>query len=202
MIDYGERIDKLLSDSELSGRVREYLNPESNFAAYSFNLDGPNPHSEFTSDDLLALNFLDVPIGPLTYRQFKKQEPDLSETLARVDPTVALWEVDENHPGYRAANELWEALDRIYGVGTITAHKLLARKRPHLIPILDSSVISFYERDTSQYWIPLGRALRDENRRSAIESLRPNDPRAHELSVLRILDIAIWSSRNQHDAAI
>ncbi len=68
----------------------------------------------------------------------------------------------------------------------------MARKRPPLIPIFDSRVREFYNWH-SWTWLPLGRALQDEERRSRINELRPSWL-GQEVSLLRILDLAIWMS--------
>lgn len=80
-------------------------------------------------------------------------------------------------------------------MGPTRVSKLLARKRPHLLPILDSRVREFYG-DTSEFWAPLAAALRDANRRTAIDALVPNREE-RGLSLLRVLDIAIWMSGRQ-----
>ncbi len=70
----------------------------------------------------------------------------------------------------------------------------MARKRPPLIPIFDSRVREFYNLP-SWTWLPLGRALQDEERRSRINELRPSWL-GQEVSLLRILDVAMH--RGQH----
>lgn len=198
MHDYGQRIDELLADPELGRRVSGYLDPESQFAAYSFDLDGSNPPFKLVNDDLFALNFLDVPIGVHTYREVLNRSQQISDLLNRIDPSVPLWEAKPGDASFDSANELWETFMQIDGFGTVTTHKLMSRKRPHLVPILDRWVTGFYQ-NTTEYWVPLGQALRDDGRRAAILRLAPDTPEARRLSVLRILDIAIWSSRNSGD---
>lgn len=100
----------------------------------------------------------------------------------------------ETHASYRAADELWNLLIEIDGMGPTRVSKLMARKRPKLIPILDSRVRQFYESDTKAFWLPLGRALRDEEGRLRIDALRPGATKEGAVTTLRLLDIAIWMS--------
>jgi hypothetical protein len=93
---------------------------------------------------------------------------------------------------------LWDALTAIEGIGTASATKLLARKRPRLCPISDSVVIK-------AVGVP-GRTLdvlrclmQDPAARAQIEALRPAV--AAGATTLRILDVALWVSHSESAAA-
>jgi hypothetical protein len=83
------------------------------------------------------------------------------------------------------------------GVGTATASKLLARKRPRLCPVSDKVVIGAVG-VPGWTWEALRAFLQDPAARAEIEELRP--PSAAVVSVLRILDVAIWI-RHSHSRA-
>ena len=98
---------------------------------------------------------------------------------------------------------LFDAFADIHGVGFSKMTKALYRKRPALIPILDSVVEayladdgatgSFGERATA-----LVRSYKrdvDRNRSALRELRRELAVRGHELTEVRILDILIWSVR-------
>jgi len=93
---------------------------------------------------------------------------------------------------------LWDALMAIDGIGTASATKLLARKRPRLCPISDSVVIKAVD-VPGRTWDVLRRLLQDPAARAEVEALRP--AAAAEASLLRILDVALWISHSKTAAA-
>jgi hypothetical protein len=190
---YAEKIRSLCARQDVGGKIAKYLDEQSKYAALTFNrgwADNPNVVTDF---DLLALNFLGLRIEPLGYRQLLEHKGELEACLERIDPATRLWEVeDEGHPGYQAANKAWQVIMNLYGFGYVGASKLLARKRPHLVPILDQWVGQFYDHDTEEYWLPLAEALRAAGIREMIARLRPTHLSDDDLSILRTLDIAIW----------
>jgi hypothetical protein len=88
---------------------------------------------------------------------------------------------------------LWDALLEMPGVGTATASKLLARKRPRLCPATDKVVIRAAGLP-GQTWEVLRFLLRDPEARDGLEALRPPD--AAGASLLRLLDVAIWITQS------
>ena len=123
--------------------VGAYFDPHRGFARATFDgLDSDsllshNPRDSFTVDDIVATSLLDVRFGPTAVRALLSS-PKVEEALAAVPDQVPLWEADERTLG--AATTLWRVLRRIDGVGRTRASKLMARKRPHLIPIVDSVI--------------------------------------------------------------
>ena len=82
------------------------------------------------------------------------------------------------------------------GVEWVIAGKLLAAKRPRLIPILDNKVRGLIQPPTSQFWISIWDELSDESRRTAIAEVCADAP-AH-VSLLRRIDVALWMAATQH----
>lgn len=190
--------EKLFKDpSKARERVEKYLDPYSNYAAFSFDVLGPNDPYAFDVSDLFALNFLDTPLRVAAYRKFQTERGEISALLGKIDVQTCLWQVkDVTNPAYEAANSLWYRFTEWrVGIGPTRASKLLARKRPHLVPILDRRVKAFYAQQRySGYWLAMAEALRDEEVRVQIDALRPIGLDKSRLSLLRILDIAIWMS--------
>jgi Family of unknown function (DUF6308) len=171
-------------------RIEEYLDPTSNHAAYSFDTAGANPPLLLTSDDLLALNFLGAPIGPMAYRRLMELQPDIARGLRKLNPDLHLWHMVEESQAYRDALALWELLVEVADLDQARVSMVMARKRPKLVPVWDARVSDFYgRRDPS--WVGLGTALRDADLRSAVETMRPSGMDTSALSLLRVLDIAI-----------
>ena len=105
---------------------------------------------------------------------------------------------------WTALRQLFDAFAGIRGVGLSKATKALHRKRPALIPMLDSVVQKYLADDDPGAQAPFGeRALAlvrgyksdlDRNR-VALSTLRCEIGRSRELSEVRILDLLIWADQ-------
>lgn len=188
--EFSRLIGGLLGDPDVERRVQTYLDPTGQYAATTFDLVGNNDPYKITEDDVLSVSFLDTPIRASAYRRMVNKAGEITDLLLRIDSSLCLWDLTETSDAYAAANELWVTLDAMPGMGRTRVSKLLARKRPHLIPIRDRRVDEFFGK-TRSFWIPLAMALHDEALRVGIASLRPDGVDAR-LSILRLLDIAIW----------
>jgi hypothetical protein len=83
------------------------------------------------------------------------------------------------------------------GLGPTTTSKLLAAKRPRLLPIWDSFVEQATGLDTIGYWWKFQYVLADDQRLVSdwlyeLRSLAPNMP--DSIPELRILDVLLWMS--------
>jgi len=119
----------------------------------------------------------------------------VSGLRSAIPSDVDLWEASDED--LAAMNPLWEALLQMPGVGTATASKLLARKRPRQCPVSDKVVIQAVC-VPGWTWEALRTFMQDPAARAEIEALRP--PSAAVVSSLRILDVAIWI-RHSHSRA-
>jgi hypothetical protein len=181
---------------DLGAKIEQWLDPTEPYAGFSFDTAGDNPHFEVTADDVLALNFLDVPIHTMPYRRLMELRPEMSSVLRKLSPHLHLWHLTPINQAYRDATALWSVVTSVAGMGPTRASALMARKRPHLIPLWDRWSADFYGR-SANFWLSLGRALRDADLRSAVEGLRPPGLDTTSLSLLRILDIAVWMDRGR-----
>jgi len=181
-------IDLLLNEPNLDMLVAAYFETDGPFAGHTFDTLGANPSDEFTVADLLAVTLLDVVYPPAAVRELLDHASLWRPLLAAVPDTLALWEMTDN--AYRAADMLWRALMGLPGVGPTKAGKLLARKRPDLVPIYDDVIATFLAPESRGLWWELSEALQDDVRRHRIDALAcVVDPR---VSTLRALDVAIW----------
>lgn len=187
---YREAIEGMLQTDDLPDLVNQYFDEAGPFAGSTFDLVGVNDPWRFTTDDLLAVSFLDTPIRASAWRAMERQAQGIVGLLLGIDPDICLWELEGRSDSYVAADSLWSLLLNIHGMGVTRVSKLMARKRPQLIPILDSRVREFFG-DTKGFWLSLGRVLQDDDLRRRVRSLAPNFSEA-ELSTLRILDVAVW----------
>lgn len=156
-----------------------------------------NPPNRFTADDIAAASLLDVRFGPSAVRALLTSEP-IQTALTAVPQDLPLWEVSAQH--FAAGTDLWKLVRAIDGVGPTLASKLLARKRPQLVPIVDS-VITKALGLQDDAWLPLADTLKDPQLRRDIDALRP----AHvspQLSTLRLLDVVTWMSHSRSKSAV
>jgi hypothetical protein len=148
--------------------------------------------NRFTADDLVAVSFLSVDIGPVAARKLLDTEAAMfSELLVELGPDRDL--VEETHPwvddwvGWR----LWSALRALPDVGPTRASKLYARKRPRLRPIYDTVV----ERVIGQtrLWEPLRAQMQaDPVLHPRLERLRERAQLPETVSALRVFDVLAW----------
>src|SRR5215469_13814930 len=180
----------------LGGAVAAYFRQPS-FAGMTFSDLGQNPPGEIIADDLLAVSMLDITWRPQVVRVvLVSHKQELSALLAAIPQDVDLW--DASNEALTNIDLMWHALTSIDGIGTASATKLLARKRPRICPISDSLVIKAVD-VPGRTWDVLRCLLQDPAARAEVESLRPDE--AAGASLLWILDVALWVSRSKSAAA-
>jgi hypothetical protein len=158
---------------------------------------GHNPPCEIVPDDLLAVSLLDITWRPEVVRTLlgnRKQE--LSRLLAAIPQDVDLWEASDE--ALADIDLIWKTLMSIEGIGSASASKLLARKRPRICPISDSLVRDAVD-VPGRTWDVLRCLMQDPQARADVEILRPAE--ASTASLLRILDVALWVSHSKSAAA-
>lgn len=167
----------------------------------------PTPHDNVvTPMDVLCAASLYRGLSRDDLSCFREQQDDITAWLHLVPTSRKLWELSENDVEHIAALPT-----TISGAPITLLSKVLHRKRPHAIPLLDRHVIDWYrpvtgKRAAVEAWEPLVREMRaeqlDDERRfvttialNGIEQelwphVEPDErPR---LSWLRAVDIAIW----------
>lgn len=167
--------------------------------------DNPN---RITGSDLYALTTLqisvprDAGIGRLT-----NERQNIKKLLEKI-PDNKLQELSsadfERYLGEDSpARKLWDLLcrnatgDPKWGIGPTTASKIMARKRPNLIPIQDSVVDDVIGRNKSDAWRLWWQSLTDrpalaERAARIRQVVQESDQPYPELSTLRTLDIVLW----------
>lgn len=173
-----------------------FFNATNAFDGGMFDTLPDNPRDRFSASDLLAQTMLDVMHKPLAVRALLK--PGFSKHLAEVRDDLDLW--DATDEDLAPAYHLWQEVIALPGVGPTRASKLLARKRPRLLPIVDSVVRKGYGlTDQDDVWVALRDALKDRRLRKEIEAIRPPGLTS-KTTTLRLLDVAAWmrgsASRN------
>lgn len=195
----------LLQAPEASDDVITYL--QSYSGRFFEPLAAMSAANRFGAADMVAVSCLSVQVPAETAgwlilgdgaeesaRLLTQMRTDRSQTLVDHD-------LESNH----AAAELWRLLTSRRDVGPTVASKLLAAKRPHLVPIFDSYVADFLlpaeHRQRWQWWGPWRALLTGDQAEALSNALRALRAEvaaaAHqapiaELSDLRLIDIVIW----------
>ena len=149
-----------------------------------------------TAEDIVAVSMLGVRIpGEPALAMLDELRSPISALLAQMPLGVDLWDAAEDAVSAdAAANKLWSLLVGLPGIEWVTAGKLMARKRPQLIPVYDRVVHKALERPDpdSFFWIELRRVLLHNP--EVLRRLREirDELSLFDISLLRILDVAIW----------
>ena len=145
-----------------------------------------------TGDDVVAVSTLSVTVPPEAAAAVLFGRADqLSDLLRRIPDGVELWTVPEAFVDEEsAANGAWMLLRSLRGVGRMTTSKLLAVKRPHMLPVWDRRVDEYLSRNGGPWWLPLRSALVDAELRAAVCEATESAPAY--VSLLRRLDVALW----------
>jgi hypothetical protein len=159
--------------------------------------DRPEVRDLITADDLIAVQMLSVKVrAPVSLALLEGSlGRAISAELSRIPTSVCLGDdgaaehVADGGPAYNA----WHMLKGSVGVGWVIAGKVLARKRPKLIPVYDG-VVSCALGTTTGFWLWLDCMLRKQDGELAhrLAELRDEAGLSDEISVLRILDVVLW----------
>lgn len=152
---------------------------------------------EFTSDDLLATSLLSVPIDPSAVILIVGERThDLTLALKTLGGDRDLASLSDSEVRHLEDNStIWNTLRSIKSIGPTTASKLIARKRPNLIPIFDQVISEAVYGGTSiDQWKRLHAALTadDAALNERLKSLRALAQLPEWISPLRIFDVIAW----------
>ena len=160
-----------------------------------------------TARDILAVSTLnvDVPAGS-TIWLLEVGADQVTALLERIPPHQAIWDLDADLSDEGPAWELWDLLKKNKWpndgggtkMGTTKISKLLAAKRPNLIPIEDRYIRKglFGGVEPKDYWKPWRRlhtTIEGERLRSLADDVRNEAEIEPSLPILRVIDIVIWS---------
>jgi Family of unknown function (DUF6308) len=159
--------------------------------------------NQFTAEDLLAVTMLSVRIeGYHALEILRYQVGKLNDLLSQIPRDIALQDpraaahIAKGGPAWR----LWDAICDIEPrpesnrIGPVTVGKLLARKRPRLLPIYDSRIKKVLNRPRTdnQWWHDLHDLLiNDPSLPQELEAVR-NRAGAGHMSLLRVFDVMCW----------
>lgn len=163
-----------------------------------------------TADDLIAVSFLSVKIpGKASIGFLDTHKGKISGLLKRIPSDINL--ADVSSAEFRrilgkgsAAQELWHVLrgrdTGRWGVGRTKASKIMARKRPHLVPIYDSVVAPLMGlKSSDNQWATWhGAFLEDRGLPRRLRKIHEISGVEEVLSDLRVMDIVLWMYGKQY----
>ena len=192
----------LLVNPSLGDWVGDFFDPSGLFVGDTFDTLGDDQYdpNRFSVSDLLAITTLDVRVRPFAMRRLLFDDVEELRPMLAAITGECLW---------TASNDELEAAFKLFGrlkvypwVGDTTASKLLARKRPGLLPVVDSVVMAALGTDDYCSTVQLLHStLRQPALRTLVENVRPLDLDVHHVPTLRLLDSAIWISRSRGRSA-
>jgi hypothetical protein len=148
--------------------------------------------NRFEPSDVLAVEALSVKVPSESAAKLLIAEAGrFNDLLERIPLDRDLWEVDKSVVDVNSdANNLHRALDDLWKVGWVTAGKLMAAKRPRLIPILDEEVWGVLKPAKGKFWVTMYDQLADESQRRTITDVCDCAPA--DVSLLRRIDVSLW----------
>lgn len=166
--------------------------------------DSVGSANRITEADLLSLATLSVPVGGHAARQLLTEPlaAQVGALLAQIPAELSIETADGRSALQRggAAWGLWDLLRTVgkdaprgNAFGQVRTSKLLARKRPHLIPIYDAVVASqFGLSGSADQWTIWSELFSNETFVEALRRIREQVASAHHVSLLRVLDVVVW----------
>ena len=197
-----ERLRSELFADDAADKIRRYLGyTGANFERYGQYAED----NEIHGDDIIAVTMLSMSvtrtekrgITPLRILQLESQTDQIHDLLQWIPKdrdlsTISDVEFDFLFGPHGYVRELFRLLSTDIGFGNVAAHKLLARKRPRLIPIRDSRAEQVLGRPTS-WWASWWEVMKVREIVSRTEELR-HEADCHRFSLLRVADIVVWMS--------
>jgi hypothetical protein len=167
--------------------------------------DNPDVKDRITDSDAVAVSMLSVkvPARAIIGLQEQPLAAHIQELLAGIPTNVkmshltveqAQERLGEGSPAWLLWKELRRTPKTRWDVGATTASKILARKRPHLIPIWDKVIGAVVGKDTAEdQWLDWHNLFMED------PDLAGRLARIHQLSTvqtpiseLRIMDAVLW----------
>ncbi|GAA4915633.1 hypothetical protein EV188_1119 [Actinomycetospora succinea] len=182
-----------------------------NFSGASFDVLGENPPDRIVPDDLVAVSLLSVRVPK--HAALRVLGPDADRISGLLEGIPADRDLHDATPGAIAdgecADQLWWVLAErrpgrpradVDGFGDVTISKILARKRPRLLPVWDSVVgKQLGLRRPRDHWTCVQELLHRDP--AYVEVLRAAHQAAglsDRVSVLRTLDVLLWMDGTGH----
>ncbi|MFJ9908024.1 DUF6308 family protein [Streptomyces sp. NPDC101152] len=159
--------------------------------------DRPDIADRITAEDLIAVQTLSVTVPARVALDILEGRlgTQLSGLLQAIPRKIDMVDAEVSHLADGSpADQAWSLLCDQHGVDWVIAGKLLARKRPRLLPVYDKVVRCALGRPRPSFWLALHAALREDDRALHREllALRQVAGVPETVSALRICDVMVW----------
>lgn len=202
----------LISDNTeaAAGVVARYFTPRpigrftgAHFERLGGGGDRPAVADEFTPEDLIAVSMLSVSVvGDAALEILVHRRKHLHELLRLVPTEQTLGDVDGSAIGPDwPAWQVYSELRTVPDIGPTTASKLLARKRPHLVPVYDTVIDAELNLVKGRLWQPLHGWLTANGHANEKHLRRIRDAAGlgMDISLLRVFDVLTWMVGQGYD---
>ncbi|MEU3249759.1 DUF6308 family protein [Streptomyces sp. NPDC006997] len=209
-VSFAERLRALLSTADAAADLERYfgldvvdgvVTPSLTGSRFE-HLDGGGDRADIanvvTAADLIAVQTLSVQVPPPAALALLEGHlaGKISALLRQIpaDTDMANAEPTLLEPG-SPADRAWHLLKGEKGLGWVTTNKLLARKRPRLLPVYDQ-VVRCVVGHPESFWLSLRAALAADGNalHEQLHSLRDGVGVPETVSALRICDVVLWMS--------
>ena len=169
-------------------------------SAFEELIDRENPN-EITPQDLIAVTMLGVNVPATAARWILVEgKQELSPLLSAIDPHLDISDSDCDLSNGSPAWLLFSKLAERNGLGRTITSKILAAKRPELIPIYDQHVAAYLGFSKEDYWNPWREFMQSDEGRKCANRVSELAIKLgiHGISQLRLLDVVIWMKQHGH----
>jgi hypothetical protein len=169
-------------------------------SAFEELIDRENPN-QITAKDLTAVTMLGVTVPATAARWILGEGNDeLSQHLSKIDQHLTISDSDCDLSNGSPAWLLFSKLAERNGLGRTITSKILAAKRPGLIPIYDQHVAAYLGFSKEDYWNPWRKFMQSPDGigcGNRVSELATNLG-INNISHLRLLDVVIWMKQHGH----
>jgi hypothetical protein len=202
-----ERLGAFIADPQAVVDLRRYLGIDlppgavaftgSRFERLAGGGDRPEVADRVTAEDLVAVQTLSVTVpAPVALDILEgRLGVRLSGLLQAIPRDIDMVDAEADVLADGSpADQAWHLLCAQHGVDWVIAGKLLARKRPRLLPVYDKVVRCALGRPRPSFWLALHAALRADDRalHRQLFALRQVAGVPETVSALRVCDVAVW----------
>ena len=204
--DAAKLLHRYYTEKTTTGSIRT----GARFDAWAGGGDAPEAVNTVTADDLLALSLLSVEVkGPAVIGLLETHAADITRLLGQIPADVGMADVppEDFARVYGRDSAAWQLWDLIRGykggqwkMGPTKTSKLLARKRPKLIPVWDSVVARAAGLTSSlTYWEEWHGLLtaNDGDLARHLDAVQAAADLPAPVTTLRAMDVILWMDGKQ-----
>ena len=154
---------------------------------------GTDPEPDHvTTADLVAVSMLGIDIPPgAALAMLEDLASPIGSLLAQIPHTPLHQAPEHLLARHQPAWDLYDLLMGVSGLAQTKVSKIMARKRPHLIPVHDRRVTYRLELEGNA-WAAHREWWAKPAHVEAIRDMRRSVGRIDDVSLLRVLDVAVW----------